>query len=138
MSDAAVHGVTGAARHPERPADLAFLGTGGHPSGLHAARFDTGGHILAAAVVRRDAQPAPLTAAQRVALAGLPDDGARPTPHGPRTRRLPGHRPRRERHPSPGGTGRTEFRVGLPAAEPPSGAAVGSSACRPGPLRSPA
>ncbi|MGW0205877.1 hypothetical protein ACWDZ8_08620 [Streptomyces sp. NPDC003233] len=76
MSDVAVHGVTGAARHPERPADLAFLGTGGHPPGLLAARFDTGGHILAAAVVRRDAQPAALTAAQRVALAGLPDDGA--------------------------------------------------------------
>ncbi|MGW1806923.1 hypothetical protein ACWCQY_18250, partial [Streptomyces sp. NPDC002078] len=68
VSDAAGHGVTGAARHPERPADLAFLGTGGHPSGLLAARFHTGGRILAAAVVRRDAQPAPLTAAQRVAL----------------------------------------------------------------------
>ncbi|MGW7524435.1 HAMP domain-containing sensor histidine kinase [Streptomyces sp. NPDC054783] len=84
VNDAAVHGVTGAADHPERPADLAFLGTGGHPTGLLAARFDTGGHILAAAVVRRDAGPAPLTAAQRAALAGVPDDG------GAHTRAVPG------------------------------------------------
>ncbi|MFI6355736.1 hypothetical protein ACIBJF_24375 [Streptomyces sp. NPDC050743] len=35
--------VTGAARHPE--------GTGGHPPGLVAARFDCGGRILVAAVI---------------------------------------------------------------------------------------
>ncbi|EST34516.1 sensor histidine kinase [Streptomyces roseochromogenus] len=84
VSDAAEHGVTGAARHPERPADLAFLGTGGQPSGLLAARFDTGGEVLAAAVVRRDDRPRALTAAQRSALAGVPDDGAA------RTRTVPG------------------------------------------------
>ncbi|MEV6113273.1 HAMP domain-containing sensor histidine kinase [Streptomyces sp. NPDC052109] len=76
VADAAEHGVTGAARHPERPADLTFLGTGGHPPGLLAARFGPGGDVLAAAVVRRDAEPAGLTAAQRAALAGVPDDGA--------------------------------------------------------------
>ncbi|MEU6506267.1 hypothetical protein [Streptomyces sp. NPDC046942] len=34
VADAAAHGVAGAARDPARPADLAFLGTGGHPDGL--------------------------------------------------------------------------------------------------------
>ncbi|WP_369392567.1 sensor histidine kinase [Streptomyces sp. CG1] len=76
VDDAAEHGATGAARHAERPADLTFLGTGGHPPGLLAARFDTGGEVLAAAVVRRDDSPRALTAAQRSALTGVPDDGA--------------------------------------------------------------
>ncbi|MGN5380642.1 hypothetical protein ACQ4WX_36405 [Streptomyces lasalocidi] len=66
----------GAARHPARPADLAFLGTGGHPDGLLAARFDTGGVVLAAEVVRADDGPRPLGAAQRAALTGVPDDGS--------------------------------------------------------------
>ncbi|MEV5873183.1 HAMP domain-containing sensor histidine kinase [Streptomyces sp. NPDC052101] len=84
VNDAAVHGVTGAARHPERPGDLTFLRTGGHPSGLLAARFGPGGQILAGAVVRRDDGPGPLTAAQRSALTGVPDDGTT------RTRTVPG------------------------------------------------
>ncbi|KUN04844.1 histidine kinase [Streptomyces yokosukanensis] len=84
VNDAAVSGVTAAARHPGRPDDLAFLGTGGHPSGLLAARLDTGGHVLAGAVVRRDDGPSPLGAAQRSALTGVPDDG---TVH---TRTVPG------------------------------------------------
>ncbi|OLZ63364.1 hypothetical protein AV521_39055 [Streptomyces sp. IMTB 2501] len=79
VSDAAEYGVTGAARRPERPADLTFLGTGGHPCGLLAARFDTGGEVLTAAVVRPDDRPRALTAAQRSALTGVPDE-ARPTP----------------------------------------------------------
>ncbi|OIK06142.1 sensor histidine kinase [Streptomyces monashensis] len=73
---AAAAGVTGAARHPARPADLAFLGTGGHPDGLLAARFDSGGVVLAAEVVRADDGPRPLGAAQRAALTGVPDDGS--------------------------------------------------------------
>ncbi|WP_308029926.1 hypothetical protein [Streptomyces sp. CoH27] len=76
VADAAAHGVAGAARDPARPADLAFLGTGGHPDGLLAARFDTGGAILSAAVVRGDDGPFPLTVAQRGALTGVPDDGS--------------------------------------------------------------
>ncbi|MET9071508.1 HAMP domain-containing sensor histidine kinase [Streptomyces sp. NPDC004232] len=68
--------MTGAARHPSRPADLAFLGTGGHPDGLLAARFDTGGVVLAATVVRADDGPRPLRAARCAALTGVPDDGS--------------------------------------------------------------
>ncbi|KOV69224.1 sensor histidine kinase [Streptomyces sp. MMG1121] len=82
--DAVAHGVTGAARHRAHPADLAFLGTGGQPDGLLAARSDTGGTVLAAAVVRGDGGPRPLTADQRAALSGVPDDGS------PHTRTVPG------------------------------------------------
>ncbi|MFI2205962.1 ATP-binding protein [Streptomyces sp. NPDC020192] len=76
VNDVATNGVTGAAHHPGSLTDLTFLGTGGHPDGLLAARFDTGGTILAAAVVHGDDGPRPLTATQRNALTGVPDDGS--------------------------------------------------------------
>ncbi|MFF4017363.1 ATP-binding protein [Streptomyces sp. NPDC001843] len=74
--DAAEHGVCGAALHPGRTADLAFLDENGHPAGMLAARPDAGGAILSAAVVRQDAAPRPLDSAQRAALEDVPADGS--------------------------------------------------------------
>ncbi|MFF4490341.1 ATP-binding protein [Streptomyces sp. NPDC001544] len=76
VTDAAEHSVGGAALHPERTADLAFLDENGHPAGMLAARPDAGGAILSAAVVRQDATPRPLDSAQRAALRGVPADGS--------------------------------------------------------------
>ncbi|MFJ5838338.1 sensor histidine kinase [Streptomyces shenzhenensis] len=53
LTAAAERGVAGAARHPERAGDLSFLGDGGRPEGLLAARLDTDGTILTAAVTAR-------------------------------------------------------------------------------------
>ncbi|MGW2742999.1 HAMP domain-containing sensor histidine kinase [Streptomyces sp. NPDC001450] len=76
VNDAAERSVGGAALHPELPADLAFLGEGGHTEGLLAARPDAAGHLVSAAVVTRDAAPRTLTPAQRAALAGIRADGS--------------------------------------------------------------
>ncbi|MEU1303089.1 sensor histidine kinase [Streptomyces shenzhenensis] len=102
LTAAAERGVAGAARHPERAGDLSFLGDGGRPEGLLAARLDTDGTILTAAVTARtggdasdgdgDADPAgaagvaprDLTGVQRAALGGIAADGS------PHTRTVPG------------------------------------------------
>ncbi|MET8949155.1 ATP-binding protein [Streptomyces sp. NPDC004542] len=76
VSDAAERGVSGAALHPGLPADLTFLDDNGHPAGLLAARLDDRGTVLSAAVVRQDAPPRDLTAAQRTALNGITADGS--------------------------------------------------------------
>ncbi|MGW3145464.1 sensor histidine kinase [Streptomyces sp. NPDC001177] len=84
VNDAAERSVGGAALHPGPPADLAFLGEGGHTEGLLAARLDAAGHIVSAAVVTRDAAPRTLGPAQRAVLNGIRPDGSL------HTRTLPG------------------------------------------------
>ncbi|MGW7258976.1 HAMP domain-containing sensor histidine kinase [Streptomyces sp. NPDC054834] len=76
VSDAAERSVGGAALHPELTADLAFLNENGHPAGMLAARLDTHGTILSAAVVSHDEPPRTLTSAQRTALRGITADGS--------------------------------------------------------------
>ncbi|MFG2353467.1 hypothetical protein [Streptomyces sp. NPDC048521] len=76
MNEAAAHGLAGAALHPDAPAGLAFVDEGGHPAGLLAARLDTRGRIVSAAVLARNASPRALTAAQRTALTGIRADGS--------------------------------------------------------------
>ncbi|WLW51588.1 sensor histidine kinase [Streptomyces sp. YU58] len=76
---AADRGLDGAGRHPEDADDLSFLTGNGHPPGLIAARLDTGGRVLAAAVVGQDAPPQALTPAQSAALAGIAPDGSQHT-----------------------------------------------------------
>ncbi|MER6524093.1 ATP-binding protein [Streptomyces sp. NPDC001508] len=51
VTAAAERGVARAARHSE--GDLSFLGDGGQPAGMLAARFDPNGKILSAAVLER-------------------------------------------------------------------------------------
>ena len=79
---AADRGLDGAGRHPEDADDLSFLAGDGHPAGMIAARLDTGGRVLAAAVVGQDSQDTPpraLTTAQSAALAGIAPDGSKHT-----------------------------------------------------------
>ncbi|MFF4396233.1 ATP-binding protein [Streptomyces sp. NPDC001480] len=76
LNDAAEHSVGGAALRPADPDDLTFLNERGHPAGMLAARLDTDGRILDAAVVSRDAAPRALTSAQRTSLAGVAVDGS--------------------------------------------------------------
>ncbi|MER7841283.1 ATP-binding protein [Streptomyces sp. NPDC096040] len=84
VRDAVERNAGGAALHPELTRDLTFLNEGGQPAGMLAARIDTQGDILSAAVVTQDAPPRSLTTAQTDALKGLAPDGS------PGTRTVPG------------------------------------------------
>ncbi|MGW2962985.1 HAMP domain-containing sensor histidine kinase [Streptomyces sp. NPDC001220] len=84
VSAAVERNAGGAALHPELTRDLTFLNEGGHPAGMLAARIDTRGEILSAAVVTQDAAPRSLTAAQTDALRGIVPNGS------PDTRTVPG------------------------------------------------
>ncbi|MGW7237503.1 HAMP domain-containing sensor histidine kinase [Streptomyces sp. NPDC054804] len=84
VSDAVERNAGGAALHPELTRDLTFLNEGGQPAGMLAARIDTRGEILSAAVVTQDAPPRSLTAAQTAALRGIVPNGS------PDTRTVPG------------------------------------------------
>ncbi|MGW3103737.1 sensor histidine kinase [Streptomyces sp. NPDC001100] len=79
VGDAVQRSLGGAAHHTGSAGDLGFLMENGHAVGTLAARFDTNGKIIAAAVVRQDAPPQNLTAAQRTALAGITADSAKHT-----------------------------------------------------------
>ncbi|MFD4879089.1 ATP-binding protein [Streptomyces sp. NPDC058420] len=76
VGSAAERSLGGAQHHPDFDGDLGFLMENGHAVGTLAARFDDKGTIIAAAVVRQDAPPRNLTAAQRAALAGITADSA--------------------------------------------------------------
>jgi signal transduction histidine kinase len=76
VGNAAERSLGGAQHHPDTAGDLGFLMENGHAVGTLAARFDENGSIIAAAVVRQDAPPQNLTAAQRTALAGITADSA--------------------------------------------------------------
>ncbi len=76
LGNAAERSLGGAQHHPGFDGDLGFLMENGHAVGTLAARFDDKGTIIAAAVVRQDAPPRDLTAAQRAALAGITADSA--------------------------------------------------------------
>ncbi len=76
VGNAAERSLGGAQHHPGFDGDLGFLMENGHAVGTLAARFDDKGTIIAAAVVRQDAPPRDLTAAQRAALAGITADSA--------------------------------------------------------------
>ncbi|MGW7425438.1 HAMP domain-containing sensor histidine kinase [Streptomyces sp. NPDC054813] len=84
VSDAVERNAGGAALHPELTRDLTFLNEGGQPAGMLAARIDTKGDVLSAAVVTQDAPPRSLTAAQTDALRGIVPNGS------PDTRTVPG------------------------------------------------
>ncbi|MFJ6738210.1 ATP-binding protein [Streptomyces sp. NPDC091279] len=76
VGNAAQRALGGASLHPDLQRDLTFLQESGHPAGMLAARLDSSGAILTAAVVSQDAAPLSLTATQRAALAGVTADGA--------------------------------------------------------------
>ncbi|MFG1666963.1 ATP-binding protein [Streptomyces sp. Y7] len=76
VGNAAERSLGGARLHPELSDDLSFLMESGHPTGMLAARLDADGDVSSAEVVRQDAPPRALTAAQRTALAGVGTDGA--------------------------------------------------------------
>ncbi|MER6209776.1 ATP-binding protein [Streptomyces sp. NPDC001642] len=76
VGNAAERSLGGAQHHPDSDGGLGFLMENGHAVGTLAARYDDKGTIIAAAVVRQDAPPRNLTAAQRAALAGIAADSA--------------------------------------------------------------
>lgn len=77
--DAAERSLGGAALHPESSSYLGFLQESGHPVGMLAARLDTDGGVLSAAVVTQNVPPRNLSGAQRAALSGLMADGSQHT-----------------------------------------------------------
>ncbi|ANS68600.1 two-component system sensor kinase [Streptomyces lincolnensis] len=79
VTQAVDRGAGEAGRHPDEEDDLSFFTGNGHPAGMIAARLDTDGGILAAAVVGQDTPPRSLTTAQSAALAGIATDGSRHT-----------------------------------------------------------
>ena len=76
VGDAAEHSLVGASLRPQLTADLDFLDDPGQPAGLLAARLDGDGGVVSAEVVRQGAEPQPLDAGQRAALAGVGADGS--------------------------------------------------------------
>ncbi|MER7922071.1 ATP-binding protein [Streptomyces sp. NPDC096057] len=76
VGNAAERSLGGAELQPALDDYLGFLLENGHAVGTLGARFDDKGTIIAAAVVRQDAPPRNLTAAQRAALTGITADSA--------------------------------------------------------------
>ncbi|WEP00509.1 hypothetical protein A6P39_011750 [Streptomyces sp. FXJ1.172] len=114
---AAAHGVTGAARHRARPADLAFLGTGSHPDGLLGLRRPRLGEAgEQQQVLDQAGHPGRLRADPAPGEVGGEGSGAA-------VRSEPG---------------RAEFRIELPVAQRSFTQKKPSSARLSGPLRSPA
>ncbi|MGI5458798.1 ATP-binding protein [Streptomyces sp. CA-249302] len=79
VANAGQRSLGGSGLHPDDAANLSFLMETGQPVGLLAARLDSHGSILSAAVVSQDAPPQNLTTTQRAVLKGLATDGSKHT-----------------------------------------------------------